>query len=104
MFAYIWEYEVAAEKRAEFERAYGPEGEWVQLFRQGEGHVRTELLRDVERAGRYVTVDYWESQACRDGFRERFAAAFAALDEACEALTERERWVGDFEANGRFET
>lgn len=103
MFAYIWEYEVAEGARAEFERVYGPEGDWVQLFRRGTGHLRTELLRDLDGAGRYLTIDYWESRASRDAFRVAFADAFAALDEACEALTERERWVGDFDANGRFE-
>src|ERR687888_2169496 len=32
----------------EFERVYGPEGEWTAFFRGGAGYVGTELLRDVE--------------------------------------------------------
>jgi quinol monooxygenase YgiN len=98
MFIYIWEYHVRAQHRPAFERIYGPEGDWVQLFRRGTGHLRTELLRDADQSGRYVTVDYWASRASRDAFRQQFAGAFAALDAACEALTEVERLVGDFEA------
>jgi heme-degrading monooxygenase HmoA len=97
MFVYIWEYDVMEANRAAFERIYGPAGDWVQLFRQGTGHIRTELLHDVARAGRYVTIDYWESRPARDRFREQFAASFAALDAHCVALTERETSVGDFE-------
>ena len=98
MFITIWEYHVLPQHQPAFERAYGPEGGWVQLFRRGTGHLRTELLRDAGDGGRYVTVDYWTSRASRDAFRRQFADAFAALDAACEALTEGERWVGDFEA------
>ncbi len=104
MFVYIWEYAVAEGNRAAFERVYGPEGEWVQLFRRGQGHRRTELVRDADRAGRYVTIDYWESRASRDAFCQQFAEAFAALDMAGEALTETERSIGDFDLVGSGET
>ena len=45
-YAYIWEYTVRPERVAEFEQAYGPDGEWVRLFRRAGGYVRTELHRD----------------------------------------------------------
>ena len=32
-FTTVWEFEVAASKRTEFVRCYGPEGDWVGLFR-----------------------------------------------------------------------
>ena len=59
MIALVFSYEVR--DAAEFERVYGPEGEWAQFFRQGRGYVGTELLRDVELPGRYVVIDRWES-------------------------------------------
>ena len=55
----------------EFERVYGPEGEWAQFFRTGRGFVGTELLRDVEIPNRYLVVDRWES---RDAYNEFVAA------------------------------
>ncbi|HET7572084.1 MAG TPA: antibiotic biosynthesis monooxygenase [Gaiellaceae bacterium] len=59
MIALVFSYEVR--DPAEFERVYGPEGDWAQFFRGGRGYVGTELLRDVEQPGRYLVVDRWES-------------------------------------------
>jgi len=66
VIALIFSYEVR--DSAEFERVYGPEGEWAQFFRQGRGYVGTELLRDVESPGRYVVIDRWESAEAYNDF------------------------------------
>ena len=95
-YAYIWEYRVRLDSLSEFEKAYGPEGSWVGLFRQHPGYVRTELHRDVQSLGRYMTIDYWESKDACDAFRQRFAAEFEALDEQCERLTDDEIYLGAF--------
>ena len=95
-FAYVWEYRVPEDSLEQFLEAYGPEGEWVRLFRQGDGHVRTELLADANDPFRFVTVDYWRSRKDRDSFRKAFAIEFAELDERCESLTTEEKFIGDF--------
>jgi heme-degrading monooxygenase HmoA len=69
MIALVFTYDVT--DATEFERVYGPEGEWAHFFRGGRGYVGTELLRDVETPGRYLVVDRWES---RDAYND-FAAA-----------------------------
>ncbi len=66
MIALIFSYE--ARDAAEFERVYGPDGEWAQFFGQGRGYVGTELLRDVEVPGRYVVVDRWDSAEAYNEF------------------------------------
>ena len=66
MIALVFSYEVR--DAAEFERAYGPEGEWAGFFRQGPGYVGTELLRDLEVAGRYLVVDRWDSTDAYNAF------------------------------------
>jgi heme-degrading monooxygenase HmoA len=66
MIALVFTYE--ARDPAEFERVYGPEGEWAQFFRPGRGYVGTELLRDVEQPGRYVVIDRWESTEAYNAF------------------------------------
>jgi heme-degrading monooxygenase HmoA len=96
-YVYLWEYRVVPESAAAFERVYGPEGEWVRLFRRAAGYRDTTLYRDRADPGRYVTVDRWRSREAFDVFRARFAAEFEALDARCEALTLREREVGRFE-------
>jgi heme-degrading monooxygenase HmoA len=62
----VFTYEVG--ESAEFEAAYGPEGEWAQFFRTGRGYIGTELLRDVELPGRYLVVDRWESREAYNDF------------------------------------
>jgi len=66
VIALVFSYEVR--DAAEFERVYGPEGEWAQFFRRGRGYVGTELLRDVEAPGRYLVVDRWESAEAYNDF------------------------------------
>ena len=66
MIAIVFSYEVRAV--AEFERAYGAEGEWAQFFKQGAGYIGTELLRDVENPGRYFVIDRWESADAYNAF------------------------------------
>jgi heme-degrading monooxygenase HmoA len=72
----------------------------VALFRRSPGYLKTELYRDLDDLHRYVTVDTWESREAHDEFRRRFAAEFAELDAACEALTLREVRFGHFSAQG----
>ena len=66
MIALVFSYEVR--DAAEFERVYGPEGDWAQFFRQGRGYVGTELLRDLEAPSRYLLVDRWESADAYNAF------------------------------------
>jgi heme-degrading monooxygenase HmoA len=68
MLALVFSYE--ARDPDEFERVYGPEGEWAVFFRQGEGYVGSELLRDLENPGRYLVVDRWASPEAYRAFLE----------------------------------
>lgn len=72
----------------------------MQLFRQGEGFVATELNRDAKDTRRYLTLDFWESKAAYEKFRADRASDYAAIDAQCESLTEFEREVGQFERVG----
>src|SRR5690242_20654494 len=40
VFVIAWEFQVKAEHREDFERAYGPSGDWLKLFRTGEGYPK----------------------------------------------------------------
>ncbi|HWE82124.1 MAG TPA: antibiotic biosynthesis monooxygenase [Gaiellaceae bacterium] len=69
MIALVFTYE--ATDATEFERVYGPDGDWARFFATGTGFVGTELLRDVDGPGRYVVVDRWET---REAYNEFVAA------------------------------
>jgi heme-degrading monooxygenase HmoA len=96
VIAIVFSYEVRAV--AEFERAYGAEGEWAQFFKQGPGYIGTELLRDVENPGRYFVVDRWESADAYNAF------AAAHRDEYMRRVDDT-RFYYDVELRfGTFET
>jgi heme-degrading monooxygenase HmoA len=100
-YLYIWKFQVTPNKEGEFQRIYGPEGEWVHLFRQGAGYKQTLLLKDLDTPYSYTTVDMWESEAAYKHFKKEFAAEFETLDKHCEHLTQSEALVGRFEAIGQ---
>ncbi|HYV64665.1 MAG TPA: antibiotic biosynthesis monooxygenase [Myxococcales bacterium] len=95
MYVIVWEFVARAGREAEFERAYGPGGRWVEFFRTGEGYHGTELWRG---AGVWLTVDRWQSEAHYRRFRTAKLAEYQALDREMEELTANERQLGAFVA------
>ena len=69
MIALIFSYDVT--DGAEFERTYGPEGDWAKFFGSGAGFIGTELLRDLEIPGRYLVIDRWDSGEAYNTFVEQ---------------------------------
>ncbi|HZP18340.1 MAG TPA: ribosomal protein S18-alanine N-acetyltransferase [Terriglobales bacterium] len=94
----VWEFLVRPGKRRQFEEAYGPHGDWVKFFREGDGYIRTELLRDQETQLRYLTLDHWASRQAYLEFKKQNRVRYAAMDRKCEPLTRTERLVGQFTA------
>jgi heme-degrading monooxygenase HmoA len=96
MFVVVWQFEIAEEKVSDFEAAYGPEGNWAQLFRTSPEYRGTELLRDVYISGSYLTIDRWASEEAFRTFRKQNDRAYEKLDRACDALTSRETRIGAY--------
>lgn len=94
----IWEFQVKPESISAFEKIYGPEGAWAQLFRQSADYLGTELLHGLSRPGRYLTLDHWTSREALQRFKQDHHAAYTALDKQCESLTEHEALLGEFES------
>jgi len=98
MFVVVWQFEIAEEKIAEFEAAYGPNGSWAQLFRSSPSYLGTELLRDAYIPGSYMTIDRWASEADFRAFRKAHDGEYEVLDRACDQLTSRETRIGAYTA------
>ena len=97
MFVTLWQFEVKPGSEELFEKAYGPDGEWVQLFRRDPRYRGTRLLRDVGRERVYLTMDEWESRAAYGEFQKRFTAEYAKLDRECEGMMVGEKHLDEFE-------
>jgi heme-degrading monooxygenase HmoA len=96
MFVVVWQFEIAEEKVAAFEAAYGPEGAWAQLFRNSPEYKGTELLRDAYIPGSYLTIDRWISEEAFRAFRKDHDREYELLDRQCDDLTGRETRVGAY--------
>jgi heme-degrading monooxygenase HmoA len=96
-YVYIWRFVVRPGSEAAFEAAYGPDGEWVRLFREADGYLDSQLLKDQADPRTYLTIDRWTSRAAWEAFRAARAAEWDAIDRRGEDLTEREEEIGRFE-------
>jgi heme-degrading monooxygenase HmoA len=96
MFVVVWQFEIAEEKIAAFEAAYGPHGLWAQLFRSSTNYLGTQLLRDAYAPGVYLTIDSWRSEADFRTFRKDHDSEYETLDRSCDSLTSRETRIGAY--------
>jgi heme-degrading monooxygenase HmoA len=95
-YVIVWEFRVRPGMQRQFEEACGFHGEWVRLFRQDPAYIRTELIQDVREARRYLTLDFWASEAAYEAFRENRKDEYKSIDARYEQMTESEREVGRF--------
>jgi len=98
MYVVLWRFRPLVGRESEFERAYGPSGQWAQLFRRGDGYLGTELLRRSDDSREYLTLDRWSSRAAYEAFRVRWSSEYRRLDLRLEELTEEEAPFGAFKA------
>ncbi|MBD0338603.1 MAG: antibiotic biosynthesis monooxygenase [Thermoleophilia bacterium] len=95
MLVLVFSYE--ARDPAEFERVYGPDGEWAEFFRGGAGYVGTELLRDREQPGRYLVLDRWESAEAYNAFVEANRAEYMTRVDDARVYYDQELRLGTFD-------
>ena len=113
-FVIVWQFQVLPDHQEEFERAYGPRGDWARFFGRSQEYLSTELLRapiadsadvveeqtveEIEKNGRdYFTIDRWSSADAYASFNERNAAEYEDLDNRFLELCEGEMCLGHFE-------
>jgi heme-degrading monooxygenase HmoA len=96
MFVVVWQFEIAEDKVAAFEAAYGPDGAWATLFRTSPSYAGTELLHDAYIPGAYLTIDRWASEADFRAFRKQHDHDYEVLDRQCDSLTSRETRIGAY--------
>jgi heme-degrading monooxygenase HmoA len=96
VIALVFSYEVVRDV-AEFERAYGMDGEWAEFFGQGRGYIGTELLHDVEVPGRYLVIDRWESADAYNAFVAEHREEYMERVDASRFRYDSELRFGTFE-------
>jgi heme-degrading monooxygenase HmoA len=97
MFVALWEFEVKSGYENRFEKVYGAEGEWADLFKTNASFSETRLLRDATRPLVYVTMDFWASRDAYEEFLRAHSEEYKALDAACQRLRQAGRRIGAYE-------
>ncbi|MBN4081200.1 hypothetical protein JYT44_02425 [Caldithrix abyssi] len=92
----IWEYIVPNEYLTDFIKTYSPDGDWVKLFQQCQGYIKTELIRDIYQPDRFITIDFWQSHNAFSAMKETIGDEYKKLDKHCEAFTSSENHLGFF--------
>ena len=98
MLAIVFTYE--ARDPEEFEQVYGPEGEWTEFFRAGEGYIGTELQRDLETPGRYLLIDRWASVEAYQAFIAAHRDEYVRRVDESAFYHRLELRIGTFESVG----
>lgn len=92
----LWQFRPPPAQEAAFKTAYGPDGDWAQLFRRDSGFLGTELWRGEE--GSFLTVDHWQDSAAFERFQRDAVEAYRALDRQLEGIAGEEIFLGAFDA------
>jgi heme-degrading monooxygenase HmoA len=95
VIAHVFRYEVREPE--EFERVYGPDGDWAQFFRTGRGYIGTELLHDVEEPERFLVIDRWESIDAYNAFLAEHQAEYLRRADESRFYYVQELRFGTFE-------
>ena len=93
MYVIVWRYAVPAERTTAFVRAYGPHGDWAQLFARASAYEGTDLILGDD-AGIYITIDRWRSKEDFDGFLRESRSDYDELDSRLASLTADENLIG----------
>jgi heme-degrading monooxygenase HmoA len=96
MFVILWQFDIAEDKIADFEAAYGPHGSWATLFARSPEYLGQSCSRTPMSPGRYVTIDRWRSEEAFRAFRAQHDSEYEALDRDCDSLTASETRIGAF--------
>jgi heme-degrading monooxygenase HmoA len=95
-YVIVWEFLVRQGRQQEFIEKYGPEGLWARFFQGSAGYIKTELVKDVSKDGRYLTLDYWQTEEEFSRFKQQNLAEYERLDKEFAGLTESETRLGAF--------
>jgi quinol monooxygenase YgiN len=79
--AVVWQFEVREERRDEFERFCGADGEWTKLSRKSRSFLGSSFLRDLAQPTRYLLVEYWSEMVVYEKHRVDFEKEVAQLEQ-----------------------
>lgn len=93
MHAIAWRFVVEPQHIEEFRKQYGPNGVREELFRRGDGYIKTELIENPKIPTEFVTIDRWITKAAFDRFVSRYQGEYERLHSQLARLTARQERI-----------
>lgn len=98
MIAVVWQFDVSAEKRDEFEAFYGANGAWTKLSRRSRSFLGSSFLRDLAASSRYLVIEYWSEMVVYERHHASFRQELADLEARRATLLNAATPLGVFNA------
>jgi quinol monooxygenase YgiN len=96
--AVVWQIDVRAGAREDFERLYGADGDWTKLSRRSRSFLGSSFLRDIGSESRYLLVEYWGEMVVYEKHVADFSDELQQLERERERLVDRMETIGVFTA------
>jgi len=96
MYSVIWKYKVKGGSEQRFEKEYGAEGTWNELFRLSQYYIGSYLYKSEEELDVYLLIDSWTDKKSYEDFKRAFADIYIKLSKRFSDLYESEVRIGAF--------
>ena len=80
MIGVIWHFDVKMGREEEFEKLYGPDGDWTALNRRTRSYLGSSFLNDQNRPGRYLLIEYWSEMLVYEQHRNSRSTKLDAIE------------------------
>ena len=96
MYTIIWKYKIKAEFEDIFEKEYGTNGAWYNLFEESEDYRGSILYKSQEEVNSYFLMDTWTTKESYEAFKKSCDEIYRKLSSQFEYLYETEEKIGTF--------
>jgi len=98
MIAVVWQFDIKAGRQTEFEQFYGADGEWTAMNRRTRSYLGSSFLRDQNRDGRYLVIEYWSEMVVAEPHKALPKRTLATLQARRAGLVDSVEPLGVFTA------
>ena len=96
MIGIAWQFDVRPGSEDEFERLFGANGEWTAVNRHSRSYLGSSFLRDQNRDGRYLLIEYWSEMLVYEQHKAYKSDELASLDARRDTLVVATEPLGIF--------
>jgi len=96
VIAVVWQFDVKPERRDDFERFYGADGEWTMVSRKSRSFIGSSFLREFTAEPKYLLIEYWSEMLPYERHQVDLRDEIDALERSREEMTTSATPLGVF--------